>query len=154
MTKLNQKEAVHQAICSVKGTTEFDGPVQMTKEERAQVNMILVEGFKAGRIELEKEFDESALKAYVSGLQSNWLRKDKRLNGGTQYIAKNPGSRQGASDPMLKNLRALKSTLSDPADIAEVEAHIAKRLSEIKPTKTVQIDYSNLPAELQAKFQK
>lgn len=158
--KQSQKAAVYNAITSVlhnEGIHFEDGMnIQsvMTKELRGQVNNILVEGFKAGTIELDKEFDESALKAYVSGLQSNWLRKDKRFNGGVAYVAKNPGSRQGSSDPMLKNLRALRSTLTEPSDIAEVESHIQARLAEIKPTKSVSIDFSSLPAELQAKFQK
>ena len=159
-TKINQKSAVYSAVTSVLAEAgihfEDGNNIQgaMTKELRAQVNAILVQGFKAGSIELDREYTDSELKAYVSGLQSNWLRKDKRFNGGTQYVAKNPGSRQGSSDAMLKNLKALRSTLSDPSDIAEVDAHIQARLAEIKPTKTVSVDFSSLPAELQAKFKK
>lgn len=158
-TKLSQKAAVYNAITSVlkeHGVAFEDGMnIQgiMTRDLRGQVNAILVEGFKSGSIELDREYDDSELKAYVSGLQSNWIRKDKRFNGGTQYVAKNPGSRAGSSDPMLKNLRALRSTLTSESDIAEVDAHIEKRLSEINATKVKStVDYSALPAELQAKF--
>jgi len=159
-TKMNQKSAVYSAVTSVlsEAGIHFEDGMNisgvMTKELRAQVNAILVSGFKAGSIELDREFSDSELKAYVSGLQSNWLRKDKRFNGNTQYVAKNPGSRQGSSDVVLKNLKALRSTLSDPNDIAEVDAHIQARLAEIKPSKTVSIDFSALPADLQAKFNK
>src|ERR1017187_1539482 len=93
---MNQKEATYNAVVNVVGS--FDGACQPTKEQRAQVNAILFEGFRAGTIELDREFDDVGLKAYCSGLQSNWLRKDGRLNGGVKYEAKNPGSRSGSGD--------------------------------------------------------
>jgi hypothetical protein len=85
----------------------------------------------------------------VSGLQSNWLRKDKRLNGGVKYQAQNPGSRVGSTDPQVKALRALIKTQSDEIKIAEIQSFIDKRLAEIKPNKSVTIDVNALPAELQ-----
>ena len=151
---MNQKEATYNAICAVTGFTG-DGVCTPSKEQRAQINAILFEGFRSGSIELEREFTDSDLKAYVSGLQSNWLRKDKRLNGGTKYEAKNPGSRVGSGDAQLKAMRVLLSTLTDPTEIAEVQAHIDARQVEINVSKKqVVIDYSLLPADLQAKFKK
>jgi hypothetical protein len=156
-TKMTQKQAVYSAISSV---LEFEdgtniGP-SMTKELRAQVNLILFEGFRSATIELDKEYSDSDLKAYVSGLQSNWIRKDKRLNGNTQYVAKNPGSRAGSGDPALKAARALISTLVEgTADHAEVKAFIDTRVTEIAASKAkVTVDYSALPAELRARFSK
>ena len=111
--------------------------------------VILFEGFRSGSIELDREYDDSGLKAYVSGLQSNWLRKDKRLNGNVQYVAKNPGSRAGVADPQIKAMRLLLSTKTDTSERAEIQAFIDKRLAEIKPAKSVEIDFSALPAELQ-----
>jgi hypothetical protein len=157
MSKLNQKEAVFQAICSVltdKGISvgETDiGPV-MTREFRAQVNTVLFEGFRAGEIELDREFTDPELKAYVSGLQSNWIRKDKRLNGGVQYAAKNPGSRAGQGDAQLKALRALQKTQTDPAKIAEIQTYITKRMAELKPAATVSVNVDDLPEALRAKY--
>lgn len=154
MSKVSQKEAVYSAVCTVKGATEFSVAVEMTREERSMVNQILFEGFRSGKIELESEFDDSALKAYVSGLQSNWLRKDKRLNGGVAYVAKNPGSRAGSSDAQLKALRTLMSTLTTSEDRAEVQKHIDGRLAEIAATKKPQskINVEHLPAELRTKY--
>jgi hypothetical protein len=149
---MNQKEAVYTAMINVCG--EQDGVYTPTKEQRAQVNHILFEGFRAGKITLDREFSDTDLKAYVSGLQSNWLRKDKRLNGNVAYVAKNPGSRQGTGDIQLKAMRALLSTLSTPEDKADVQAHIDSRIAEIAKTKVKVIDYSALPKELQAKFSK
>jgi len=146
MTKLTQKEAVFQAVTNVCGDLEVYNP---SKEDRASVNQILFEGFRAGTIELEKEYTDTELKAYVSGLQSNWLRKDKRLNGGVQYVAKNPGSRTGSTDPQIKAMRLLLSTKTDPAERAEIQQFIDKRISEIKPVKSIEFNAADLPAELQ-----
>jgi hypothetical protein len=154
MGTMNQKEAVYAAICSVTGHTG-EGTLEISKEQRAQVNMILFEGFRANKIQLDREFSDSDLKSYVSGLQSNWIRKDKRLNGGIAYTAKNPGSRAGSGDPELKALRNLMSTLSKPEDKAEVQGYIDARVAAINATKvTATVDFSALPADLQAKYSK
>lgn len=154
MSKMNQKEAVFQAICNVTGF-KGEGVLSITKEQRSQVNAILFEGFRAGTIELDREYSDSDLKSYVSGLQSNWIRKDKRLNGGTQYVAKNPGSRAGSTDPQLKAMRALLSTLTDESERAEVQSHIDAKVAEIAAAKqTKVVDFSALPADLAAKFRK
>jgi uncharacterized protein YdaU (DUF1376 family) len=147
--KMNQKEAVFQAVTNVCGVT--DGAYTLSKEERAQVNAILFEGFTAGAIEIKGERTESELKSYVNGLTSNWIRKDKRLNGNIAYITKNPGSRAGSSDPSLKAMKVLLASVTTDEGKAEVQAHIDARLAEIsankKSTKTV--DFSALPADLQ-----
>lgn len=153
MSKVTQKEAVFQAMVNVCG--EVEGAYTPSKEQRAQVNLILFESFKAGTIEMETEKSDTDLKGYVSGLQSNWLRKDKRLNGGIQYTAKNPGSRAGSTDPQLKAMRALISTLTDETERNEVQAYIDARVSEIAVTKQAKtVDFSALPADLAAKFSK
>lgn len=159
MSKLSQKEAVYNAVTSVLSENNIsvsegtDVSTLMTRELRSQVNQVLFEGFRSGSVELDREYSDSDLKAYVSGLQSNWLRKDKRLNGGTKYSAKNPGSRIGSSDPQLKAMRALLTTLSSESDRAEVQSAIDTRVSEIQASKVkkVTIDTESLPADL-AKF--
>jgi len=161
MTKSTQKEAVFSAVSTV---LEADSiPVEgniaphMTRERRAAVNGILFENFRAGSIELDREYTDTELKAYVSGLQSNWLRKDKRLNGGIQYTAKNPGSRAGSGDTQLKNMRLLLQTLTPGTeDYSEVEVAIEARVKEVQASKikSKPIDFSALPADLRAKFQK
>jgi len=136
--KMSQKEAVFSAVTNVCG--HIDGAYEPTKEQRASVNQILFEGFMSGTIEYTGELpDASKLKGYVSGLQSNWLRKDKRLNGNVQYVAKNPGSRAGSTDPQIKAMRVLLSTQEDPTKRAEIESFISRRLAEIKPAKTTEL---------------
>lgn len=154
--KMNQKEAVFQAICNVTGF-DGEGAVVISKEQRAQVNAILFQGFRAGTIELDREYSDSDLKGYVSGLQSNWLRKDKRLNGGNKYVAKNPGSRAGSTDPQLKALRAVlaSGTLPEGVTTEEIQMHIDARVAELSKAKIVKtVDFSALPADLAAKFSK
>lgn len=152
--KMTQKEAVFQAIQNVVG--KRDGAYVPSKEERARVNQILFEGFRNGNIEIDREYSDTELKSYVSGLQSNWLRKDKRLNGNVNYVAKNPGSRAGSGDPQLKALRGLLQTDLSAEDRAEVQSHIDARVAALSLTKTkkVSIDFSALPADLATKFAK
>lgn len=151
--KITQKEAVFNAIINVMGNQ--DGAYEPTKEQRAQVNAILIEGFNSGTIRYDGEVPtDKKLRDYVSGLQSNWLRKDTRLNGGVAYVAKNPGSRTGSTDPQVKAMRALLAAKTDPTERAEIQSFIDKRLAELKPAKTVTVNIADLPAELQAKYSK
>jgi len=155
---MNQKSAVYEAITSVlaEAGIHFEDGMDvselMTKELRAQVNIILFTGFRAGTISLDREFNDKELKSYVSGLQSNWIRKDSRLNGDVKYTAKSPGSRP--SDPQLAAMRALLATLTNPTDRAEVQKHIDARVAELAKARAPQIDVSKLPEALRAKFVK
>lgn len=153
MSKMNQKEAVFNAVKNVCGNVE--GAYNPTKEQRAQISAILVSGFQSGKIQLEKSFTESELKAYVSGLLSNWLRKDLRLNGGTKYVAKNPGSRAGAGDSSMKEMKKLLSITTDPETRTLIEAEMKKRSDEIAASKAqVAVNYDALPESLRNKFVK
>lgn len=160
MSKMSQKEAVFNAVSSVladAGVVVPEGQSHstvMTRELRARVTNILVEGFTTGSVELSKEMPESELRAYCSGLTSNWLRKDERLNGAVKYVPKNPGSRVGAGDAQLKALKQLLSTKTDADEIAEIQSYIDARVAEISASrkKSVAIDFSALPAELAAKY--
>jgi hypothetical protein len=144
MSQSKQKEAVFSAVTSVlseAGITVADNEsfaTYLTRELRAQVTNILVEGFNSGTIALDKAFeDEAALRTYCSGLTSNWLRKDTRLNGGVKYVAKNPGSRVGSTDPQLKAMRALLATRTElsETDRAEIQTMIDRRVTEVRSSK-------------------
>lgn len=152
MHMMKQKEAVYNAINNL-FTVEGEGAVTLDREQRADVIAVLVEGFKGKKISYDGELpDDKGLNNYCSGLLSNWLRKDSRLNGGTKYEAKNPGSRTGSSDPQVKALRALIKTQTDPSKIAEIQSFIDKRLAEIKPVTQVTVNVDDLPMELRTKF--
>ncbi len=148
---MKQKDAVFAAITNVVGS--FEGKVELSKEQKSAVNAIITQGILSGDVEyLKDDSDEKAVREYVPGLVSNWLRKDVRLNGGGKYAPKNPGSRAGQGDAQVKELRKLLAQQSDPGARAEIQEYINKRIAEIKPAKTVTIDMSALPAELQAKY--
>ncbi len=162
-TTISQKEAVFSAVTSVlanAGIAFESGKTVvkdvMTKELRAQVNQILFTSFRSGSVVLDGEKTDKELKQYVSGLQTNWLGKDKRLNGTTQYVAKNPGSRAGSTDAQIKALRGLLSQTEDETERAEIQGYLDSRLAEIekdkKSKKSASVDFSALPAELAAKY--
>jgi hypothetical protein len=138
---LKQKEAVFQAICALRGAQEFNGAVELSKDERAQVMSTLYADFQAGKIQFDGELPaEKELRSYVSGLISNWLRKDSRLNGNTKYVPKNPGTRTGVGDEAMKAMRALLAVTTEPEARRNIEAEIEKRALELKPKKEINID--------------
>lgn len=144
MSQTKQKDAVFSAVSSVlseAGITISEGEnfaAHLSRELRAQVTNILVEGFNNGTIVLDKSFENEAdLRTYCSGLTSNWLRKDSRMNGGVKYVAKNPGSRAGSADPTIKSMRTLLATRTDLSsdDRAEIQAAIDSRVAEVRASK-------------------
>lgn len=152
MKTQSQREAVYNAIHSVLAdheiTFEDGGNVDevLTKDMKASVQAILCEGFKSGAIEFEKTpsnqeklASDSKLKSYVSGLVSNWIRKDKRFNGGVTYVAKNPGSRAGSGDETLKTMRALMKKFAGTDKATEIQKHIDARVAELAAAKTKEV---------------
>lgn len=160
---MNQREAVYGAIKSVLAENEInfedgmDVATVLTKELRGQVNEILYHGFVSGSVGLDIKYDDKQLRQYCSSLQSNWIRKDKRLNGGVKYEAKNPGSRAGSGDESVKAMKTLLKTLTPGTeDYTDVETHLNARLAEISASKvkTITINMDALPEALRNKFSK
>ena len=126
----------------------------ISREVRSAVADRLVSLFQEGQVELKqtpanlaKLADAKLLRSYVTGLMTNWYNKDKRFNAGASYEAKNPGSRQGSQDPVIKELKTLLKHLEekgDEANASKVKDAISDRLSEIKPS--VQAPAINLDA--------
>ena len=143
---LNQKEAVYTAITSLFGE-DHENPLQLDTEERKQVVTEVITMFEAGTVSLSHPVE---FKKYVPGLVNNWLRKDKRINGGETYRIKNPGSREGAGDKKLKNLKKMLGIVKEE-DKAKVQAAITTRTDQIKleKQKDVEIDASQIPEDLQ-----
>ena len=150
---MKQNDAVFQAVCSVFEQDGFDGAVELTKQQKDSVVSIVTEGILNGSVDFSTEAKakhdtDAKVKAYTNGMVSNHLRKDKRLNGGEKYEAKNPGSRSGNGDEQLKALRALKSTLTSTEDIEAIDQAIGTRLAEIQSAKakpTAPININALP---------
>ena len=139
--QLSQKEGVFEAITRVLGKTEFEEPVKLERDDREKVRKIIFDGFKSGNIVFNQDMpDDKELMTYTSGLVSNWLRKDSRLNGDTKYEPKNPGARAGSGDEQLKAMKALREAQTDPKIKAEIEKEIEKRLAELKPRKDINVN--------------
>jgi hypothetical protein len=139
---MTQKDAVFSAIIHVLSNNgvEFEVGVTdlatvFTKTLRAEVTNTLAQQFTNNEIELSVEAQSklnspTELRAYVSGLISNWLRKDNRLNGGVK-ISTTTKSKTFLSDPQIKALKQLMSTQTDQAKRSEIQAHIDRRLTEL-----------------------
>lgn len=160
--KNTQRNAVFAAICNIRKTSEFADKVVLTKDERGLVHQMVCEGFRQGTIEFEntpanaeKLASDSKLSAYVSGLISNWLRKDTRLNGGEKYEIQNPGSRAGQSDEQMKTLRALKKQFAGTDKEVVIDRQIEVRKSELASAKAKSVELTQeqidaLPADVKA----
>ena len=151
--KNTQREAVFTAVKNVmadKGLPFEEGNNVQTVivgDVRNAVHEIVCEGFRQGTIEFEptksnqeKLASPSKLSAYVSGLISNWLRKDSRLNGDTKYVAKNPGSRAGQGDEQMKTLRALAKQFAGTDKASLIDAQITKRKEELAAGKAKAVE--------------
>jgi hypothetical protein len=146
MTTISQGEAVFQAVRTVFTEGAVPSTTEWNSAQKETVHHLVFKLFKSGATVHKSNPDDAALLKYIPGLVNNWVRKDKRLNGGSKYEAKNPGSRAGSGDPMVREMKALLSTLSDPEQRDQVQAAIDERMKTIKPTVTV--DASKLPASL------
>ena len=161
---MNQREAVYTATHNVLKEHGIDFEDYdnindvMTDDLRKQITAIICESFQSGDVSFKdtpanqaKLENESGLKSYVSGLVSNWFRKDKRFNGNVKYTAKNPGSRAGQGDPQMKNLKLLRKQYEDDTDkVKEIDAAITARTAELKVAKAkkIEVDLDAIPAEL------
>lgn len=149
---MNQKEATYSAIISAfknAGVSFEDGQVakdSLTTEIRSEVRKTLFEQFRSGDISCTDEFavttlnDDSALNKYIAGLVSNWVKKDRRLNGDVKYQIQNPGSRAGQGDETIKALKGLIKQLTvsgNTEGLAEAKEALASRQVEIAATKAV-----------------
>lgn len=161
--KISQREAVFQAVknafaeAGIQFSERMHCESVMTDAMHKSVAAELTEGFLQGITELAntpsnqlKLTNPTEMSKYVSGLKSNWLRKDERLNGGVKYEPKNPGSRAGVSDPQLKALKQLAIKFKGTPKAAEIAKHIETRTAQVQAEKAkkVQVDISVLSPEL------
>jgi hypothetical protein len=153
---ISQKECVYLAVCEVIGVDGFNGKAELSKEQLSKVHGIVTDVMSDGGAELSAEAKakyctRELLLTYVKGMVNNWLRKDTRLNGGSKYVTKNPGSRSGSKDPQLSELYKLKSLVAhDDESVAKVESAIKLRLEQIAAEKApkVEINADLIPDEL------
>lgn len=91
--KLSQKDAVFVFVVEAveaSGTLSVLEPGQerslkeikekVTKDVRKVVRQRLFAAVQSGDVKVSKQFTDSKLKKYCSGLINNWLKKDSRFN--------------------------------------------------------------------------
>lgn len=156
---LTQKESVFQAILEVTGQESFYSAITLSKDEKAKVNNIVTLSIMSNDTDFSADArakypTADKVSGYVNGMITNWLKKDTRLNGDVKYTAKNPGSRAGQGDAVLKELKKLASVTVEPEYKLAIDAAINTRKAEIAKEKatTVIVDISKIPAELAAKL--
>ncbi len=133
---VTQKDAVFNTVSQVVEISEGSA-VELTSDQRKTCLAILTTAMQQGEILLSeakqaKMTEEKHFRDYSANILNNWLRKDPRLNGNTAYKPKNPGSRAGAGDEQVRELKKLKSTLSSPEAQAEVQQAIDERIAELR----------------------
>lgn len=152
---MSQKEIVYNAITSL--VEIEDHSVELTKEQKTKVmDIVAVELRKQGQISEEADAKypgEDLRKKYVPGLVNNWMRKDTRINGGSKYVAKNPGSRAGCGDEKLKEMKKLEKQFEATGDetrldIIRTAIEARKKQLAAEKAKQVAIDLSVLPSDL------
>ena len=158
----NQREATFDAIIDVLSSSNVSFSAGsnvksvLTSEHKKQVRQALVNGFRSGTIECTPDFaktklnSDTELNKYCSGLISNWIKKDNRLNGNVKHQTTSSGTRVGAGDSQVKELKKLlKATAGTDAE-KEVNEALNARLAQIKSTKTAKtsIDVQVIPENL------
>jgi hypothetical protein len=154
---MKQAQAVVNATLEVLGNSfDHSQPIlsYITKAQIEQVVDQVTQDILAGEVEFgakDKYDTDAKVRAYTKGMVNNWHRKSLQLNP-TKYEAKNPGSRAGSSDPMVREMKKLKAQLEAAGDTdtaQEVQAQIDARIAEVKPSKpTPTINESVLPESL------
>ena len=128
-----------------------------TKDDKRRVAELIADGMLRNEIELSPEARskytgtrDGLISKYVMGMVTNWWNKSKELNGGVKYETKNPGTRAGSGDEILRELRELRKHLvsvNNTEGVTKVDQAISDRMSEITP-KTREINSNLIPEHL------
>lgn len=145
---MKQSEAVVTVVLNFFPNTEVIPPTNTwTESQKENVYSTLMAMFKAGQWQKSKGgTDDAEVMKYIPGLVNNHVRKDKRLNGGVEYVAKNPGSRSGSGDESIKAMRTLLSMSTDPEAKKQIQAAIDERQLLLKPKTEIKVEF--IPAAL------
>lgn len=159
---VSQREATFNAIVTVISSNNItfnngqDVKNILTSTMKKAVKDILIQQFKSGSIDCTDDFKKTKLSSdnelskYCSGLISNWIKKDPRLNGNSKYQVVNKGIRAGQSDLQVKELRKLLKVTAGTDAQDQVSQALNARLDELRAAKTpqVSIDVTALPEHL------
>jgi len=126
----------------------------LTKSDREDIIALCIEATRNGEVEVKgkkRTYDISSdkdMQEYWAGTVSNHVRRDPRLNGGTERKDLNE-VKKGPRDTLLKSLRLMLDKQDDPKNKADIQAAIDARLAELKPAaEKFEIDVNILPDHL------
>lgn len=150
---MNQRTATVQTVLNIladRGVVfELNGSVAiksvLNSDDKGKILDEMCAMYVRGEYIITTEPKGAELRKYVSGLINNWITKAPEFNGGKKHEIKNPGSRAGASNPEVKNMRLLLDQVSDPETKALIQAEIDKKT---QPKEKATIDASFLPESL------
>lgn len=139
---MTQNEAVYLAVVATFPNMDaVPETSKWTDAQKEQVYGMVLASFKSGACHKNSGGQtEADLIKYIPGLVNNHVRKDTRMNGGTKYEPKRPGSRSGSSDESVRAMRTLLSVTSDPTAKEQIQAAIDARLLELKPKTEIKVD--------------
>ena len=152
---IKQDRAVYNAVVSFyRDSNKFfeDGnKVELTQDERKTIVQIISQGLQNGSIKMsesakKKHDTPKKIHNYATGLVSDRLRKDKRLNGNVKHTVENPGSRipaRFADDKILIDLKEYKKKYCFTAQQkAEANNGIKNRIAELRAEELKDVDMS------------
>lgn len=150
---MDQKTLVFNSISAVHPVAEGE-VVQLSPAERKDVVDSLVAQITADPTVISENKrakimeTSQSLRMYCTGLVSNWLRRDPRLNGGVKDVPKTTGTSR-TKNPTLKNLNnLLKQVQGRPEAEEQVKAEIEKEKAKAAAEKMMAIDASVVPEHL------
>jgi hypothetical protein len=135
----SQKQIVHNAIMAFLQENGFsleNKKVELTHNDRKTIVTMIVTAIDSGDMHLSaaaraKHDTPKKIRNYSTGLLSNWLRKDHRINGGLRHKTKNPGSKANQDDEIIKSLKSMRKLLSNHKEILAVDNEISLRIKQL-----------------------
>jgi hypothetical protein len=139
MSEESQKQVVYNAIVAFlqeNGLSLENNRAELTKSDRKTIVTMIATALDSGDMPFSataraKHDTPTKIRNYSTGLLSNWLRKDNRINGGAKHKIKNPGSKANQDDEVLKDLKSIRKLLSNKKEIQAVDNEIALRMKQL-----------------------
>lgn len=152
-----QKEVVFTTTMKVLGGDFKEGLVcsdffKSHPKKKEELVQLMTESLENGEWTIKSEKANENVTQYINSVIANFFRRDTRLNGGTEYVAVNPGSKTGSRDPKIKNMKLLLATQEEGSEAYDkIKAKIEFLLEEARELKaSKEIDATVLDPEFQA----
>jgi general stress protein YciG len=136
---LSQKEAVYQATQAILEHKHIDfqdgedikDVLGDDMEARRQIRDLVLEALNSGQVAIgeSKSEDPRSMRAYATGLISNWFRKDRRFNGNQRYTPHATRHESGLSKYIDERIARFKSA-QDVAESSELKGLLQEAIHD------------------------